>query len=216
MNKLIFILLFSLTLLSCNNDDTFNTNRKEIEISLNSKYSQKEMLSIVSKVGRKLERSTLANGTVNITESQAKQMIQPLVADGKLMQKQMLNQVKDLDYVTDSDIKEIENMTDEELASLSFIIAITQKYEEPDFNNVDGRKITSKDICWDKIKPCLLSALGVGGLKNIYNTIIIKGGVTTAELLPILKIIGKRYCAYTSLAFFIWDTVDCLHGYGVI
>ena len=107
MNKLIFILLFSLTLLSCNNDDTFNTNRKEIEISLNSKYSQKEMLSIVSKVGRKLERSTLANGTVNITESQAKQMIQPLVADGKLMQKQMLNQVKDLDYVTDSDIKEI-------------------------------------------------------------------------------------------------------------
>ena len=114
MNKLIYILLFSLTLLSCNNDDTFNTNRKEIEISLNSEYSQKEMLSIVSKVGRKLERSTLANGTVNITESQAKQMIQPLVADGKLMQKQMLNQVKELDYVTDSDIKEIENMTDEE------------------------------------------------------------------------------------------------------
>lgn len=72
-----------------------------------------------------------------------------------------------------------------------------------------------------ELRPCLTSAIGLVNMKNIFKIIFISGGVTSGgvtsgEIITLVKVIGKRYVGYASLALFIWDTVDCLRGRGVI
>lgn len=210
--NIILLSIIAIVLNSCNND--LDMKQKSIELEVNSKYSRQEMIDIISRLGNNLTRAVNENGEVKLTESQAHEMLQPLIDDGKQMQTELLRQIKNTDYASDNDIMAIEYMSDEELASLSFIIAVSK--DNDNFDMVNGRQVVSEHVFNAKIKPCLLAALGVGSIKNIYNTIIIKGGISTAELLPILKIIGKRYCAYVSLVFFIYDVVDCLQANGVL
>ena len=210
--NIILLSIIAIVFNSCNND--LDMKQKSIELEVNSKYSRQEMIDIISRLGNNLTRAVNENGEVKLTESQAHEMLQPLIDDGKQMQTELLRQIKNTDYASDNDIMAIEYMSDEELASLSFIIAVSK--DNDNFDMVNGRQVVSEHVFNAKIKPCLLAALGIGSIKNIYNTIIIKGGISTAELLPILKIIGKRYCAYVSLAFFIYDVVDCLQANGVL
>lgn len=215
--KLTIALAFTVIISSCsnNNDEEVINSKEIISVEIESRYNRNEMLQMIYTIGNKLEKCTRSDGTVSITEADASAMLKPLVEDGKQIQASMIKQIKDNSLAYSDEIEYVSSFSDSELASLSFIVAVCT---EPHDVNIDGQMgyaITIETFN-TYIRPCIVSALGVQNIKSIINTILVKGGVSTTELLPLLKIIGKRYVAYTALAFFIWDTVDCLHNNGFI
>ena len=49
-----------------------------------------------------------------------------------------------------------------------------------------------------ELRPCLTSAIGLVNMKNIFKTIFISGGVTSGEIITLVKVIGKRYVPLTN------------------
>ena len=200
---------------SCAYNGEENTVIGEVErYNISSQYSSKEIIDIVNSWDCILNHSTRSDGAVILSEEEAEIILSPLINDGKIIQSSMLKQIDKDNFSMDEIEKreEIANLSNEELATLSFLIAITS--EKVDVENTTSRMTTTEFL--QELRPCLTSAIGLVNMKNIFKTIFISGGVTSGEIITLVKVIGKRYVGYASLAFFIWDTVDCLRGRGVI
>ncbi|GEM_PF-1749140 len=206
------VLFVFISFCSCNGENYITEKKSTFKII--SRYSSEDIVEIVNSWEGNLNHSTRSDGAVTLSENEAEIILSPLIDDGKIIQSSMLKQI-DMENPTKDDIEirnEIANFSNEELATLSFLIAITS--EKKDVENADPR-MKATDII-QELRPCLVSAIGLVNLKNIFKTIFVSGGVTSGEIITLVKVIGKRYVGYASLAFFIWDTIDCLHGRGVL
>ena len=201
---LAFVLFSIYTLCSCENEDTC------LEVSVQSRFNKADILKRAEKLDSMITISTRSDGGIMMTELQAQEVLLPLVDDGKQIQTSIMEQIydNDMDVAIEEQYNEIKNLTDQQLATLSFIVALS---------NDSTASAQRSDLSLDLIIKCAASVSGIYQIKNSINLIILKGGVTATELLPLLKIVGKRYIGgYVAIAIFIVDTVDCLEGVGVL
>lgn len=87
------------------------------------------------------------------------------------------------------------DLTDPELAELSFIISATSQINTV---GVDG----------DKIYSCLSAAVGVGAVRDlIQNTAALASAQVASE---ILILIGKRTLGWIGVGFMVYEFSECV------
>jgi hypothetical protein len=132
------------------------------------------------------------------TENEMQVILQPLIANGELIHNAMINEItitNEFQNLTEIEKQEILNLTDEQLAELSFIVNF--QYQT---NSVD----------WERVRSCASFALGISGIRNLYLNTAALGTVET--MIGALKLIGKRYLGYVGVALMIYDFGDCVYG----
>lgn len=128
--------------------------------------------------------------------------LKPLITDGKVIQEQMIEQAKVIESISDSDIYFIHNISEKDLATLSFIVY--------NLNKINDDSVT-RSISPDRLRDCLGFALGVSTIKELS----VKGIVTATTLRRALFAVGKRYLGYIGVVLMIADFNDCIKGYSI-
>ena len=183
---------------SCNNDECVETEKVETEmneslLNLETSLSQSDYEQLSANL------STIVNTRASINDEQAcKNALLPLIKDGELIQKQILEQLssegsqKEInDYFTD--------LSEEQLATLSFLV-----YNINEMQN--SEEVNTRAVSMSRVRDCLSFALGISMIKEIG----LEGCITAATARQALIAVGKRYLGYIGLALMIADFADCI------
>lgn len=189
---------------SCSNEDDFKSVQKETSY-LKSNLTFDEVTSIAGKVEQQIQRTTRSDGTITITENQAKTLLNPFIEDGKKIRFQIKEESKTAisleNALTKEELEFLDSLNDKELATLSLIALANSKNNTP---NKQG------DLTKEDILDCLGAAIGIAGsIKSLEIT-----GLLTAKTgLAVLKAVASRYClGYISLAICVYNFVDCIEN----
>lgn len=144
-----------------------------------------------------------------LVETDFKGKLTPLVEDGKCIRDQIVSQAK-VNKNLREDIQFYENLSEEELATLSFIYHSIE-LQGADIDMLEA-KISGLSVSqqkkMDQIMSCLSVAVGISSLKELG----VKGVVNAITVRQAIIAIGKRFLGYVGLAIMIYDFVDCMGG----
>lgn len=134
-------------------------------------------------------------------EEEMRIILEPLVENGRSLHNEIISQIDlyDPQYeLTQEDIDEIQNLNDEQLAQLSFVMSTTYSnvasYGGPD----------------PTVRACLAVAVGIAGLYDlIANTAALGAAETT---IAALRLLGRRYLGWIGVGLMIYDFMDCYYG----
>ncbi|WP_396179785.1 hypothetical protein [Flavobacterium sp.] len=200
MKKVIFGIIATVILTS----SIFTSCSKEEEVKNEFNYSKlllkpEQINAVIVDIENYKKRNENLKSTNRInTENEMQVILQPLIANGELIHNAMINEItttNEFQNLTEIEKQEILNLTDEQLAELSFIVNF--QYQT---NNVD----------WDRVRSCASFALGISGIRNLYLNTAALGTVET--MIGALRLIGKRYLGYVGVALMIYDFADCVYG----
>lgn len=133
-------------------------------------------------------------------ENEMQIILQPLIENGEIIHNAMINEIKstiEFQNLTFAEQQEILNLTDEQLAELSFVVNFQYQAQS---NSVD----------WERVRSCASFALGISGIKSLYTNTLALGTVET--MIGALQLIGKRYLGYIGVALMVYDFADCVYG----
>lgn len=193
------ILVFSACFISfsCSDDDSFNTKDK---FSI-QKFALSE--NQVNNIGKQIKDIQQIGAISKMSQKQlnyeAEIILQPMVDSGQEIHDEMLNFLErsgELDNLSESEINQISNLTDEQLIELSFISYNQYQY-------------TNSSVDWGQVRSCASFALGIQGIRSLYTNTLALGTVET--MIGALKLIGKRYLGCIGVALMIYDFADCLY-----
>ena len=219
---------------SCTSEtEITNTNQ---EIIATSTLSRQELNKIAEIIGEEIENSVVPDssaldpatkrvancissvsnssscspGTVTLTEAKAQQLITPLVNDGVAIRNSIKVQNENQRVLTDEDILFLDELDDLDLATMSFVVALSSEGSLDDFKqDIDNKVITKQD--WDEyIYPCLSAAFGIPSLKTYGDWILVKDGISAVKFIPFMKTLAKHYGGYFGIALTIYGTYNCL------
>ena len=172
----------------------FDTKPLSFKVIENISASIKEMKSF----------QTTSIKSSKFNESQIKNIIKPLVENGKQIHNELIEHLRSSPAWTSLSIQEKElliNFRDVQFAELSLVFVELQ-------NNITLRE----DDTWNSVRSCLSGALGFGEL--YYLLIENPRGLATARgTFALLKHIGGRYLGYIGLGLAILDFADCISKY---
>lgn len=194
MMSIILFACVSMTVTSCSNEEERLENVTHV---LQSQISRQEMKSIQQSIIKKIQTRT-RSGFNELTEEEAEELLIPLYESGLSLQEQILSAIEaNPSEFTNTDIEMIENLEEDQLATLGFIVA------ELEFENEES---ILEAVSSSSVKDCIAVALGISTIKNIG----INGLISAKTGMQIVWQIGKRYLGYVGLAWAIWDFVDCV------
>lgn len=183
---------------SSNTEETYPLSSDLETFSVNTPYlSVAEMIGIVENLKNR-DGFGIIDDSVLITNA-----IRPLVENGRLLHIELVSKLEDSNQwllLSDETKDSILNMTDLQLAQLSFIYSI--------FNTDFERDAINRGMSADVIKDCIGVVLGLNGLKDIYYSIT--AGHTYQSAIKLLQWIGKRYLSYALVAWMVWDFINCV------
>jgi hypothetical protein len=133
-------------------------------------------------------------------ENEMQIILQPLIENGEIIHNAMINEIKstiEFQNLTFAEQQEILNLTDEQLAELSFVVNFQYQAQS---NIVD----------WERVRSCASFALGISGIRSLYTNTLALGTVET--MIGALQLIGKRYLGYIGVALMVYDFADCVYG----
>lgn len=194
-----FILVFCVCFISfsCSEDDSYNIDE---EFSINKFALSESQLNNIRKQIIDIQQiravSKMSQKQLNY---EAENILKPMVDNGREIHNEMLTFLErngELDKLTESEINEISNLTDEQLIELSFVTYNQYQY-------------TKSSIDWGRVRSCASLALGIQGIRSLYTNTLALGTVET--MIGALKLIGKRYLGYIGIALMIYDFADCLY-----
>lgn len=213
MAKLAFFtfFLFTIGFISCTNEDavstTTNKESSSIEICVDELTIQ-ECNNVSARISRIINNSTRATGE-ELTEGEAKIVLQPLTTNGKSLQKQFLLQ-KDLLELTPEETKDIESMTKEQLTEMAFT-----------FNTIYNNAASTQSISSNDIVDSLMHAtgisdvadliregFGVSGVRNYYSGT--KMLISAKSAKQFIKAFAKRTAGWVGVAWMVYDFGDCI------
>jgi hypothetical protein len=203
MKKFIFSLIATITLTGA----LFTScSTEEVQIKKSFDYSAillkpEQLNTVMSNIEKYKERSQKSK-TLNEqnAENEMQIILQPLIENGEVIHNAMINEITstiEFQNLTFPEQQEILNLTDEQLAELSFIVNFQYQAQ-------------SASVDWDRARSCASFALGIGGIKALYANTLALGTVET--MIGALKLIGKRYLGYIGVALMIYDFTDCVYG----
>lgn len=159
------------------------------------------------KIWHAIKYSSRAAGN-ELTASEATQMLQPFIDDGRMIQQQIL-QNKDKYHLTIDESQAMMRMTDAQLAEMSFTLSTI-------YNDAVAQGVSQDDIV-----DCLLHATGI---ENIADFLMFLGeGTATGQYITgtrllinaktakdIIWAFGKRTVGIIGVAFMVYDFADCI------
>ena len=165
--------------------------------------------------------SPITRGYGEESEENAKEIMQPLVADGEQIIEQIIEAIDTENLeVSQEDIELLENFSEEQLAALSFIVYNIDE-NNPIFGyivNTDGDinpEILDQSYTISQIMDCLVEAFGLNIARDVYN--YIKGTkmlMTATNALKIAKALGIRTWGWASIAYSTYEFAICLKNSG--
>jgi hypothetical protein len=203
MKKYIFGLIATITLTgtlftSCSTDEV--EVRKSFDYStvlLKPEQLNTVMYNIENYKKRSQNSKTLDKQNA---ENEMQIILQPLIENGEAIHNAMINEITstiEFQNLTFTEQQEILNLTDEQLAELSFIVNFQYQAQ-------------SDSVDWDRIRSCASFALGISGISSLYTNSLALGTVET--MIGALKLVGKRYLGYVGVALMVYDFADCVYG----
>lgn len=194
LSLVVMLILVTPIFTSCSNEEVKVENK---EFDYSKLLLKSEVLNDVLLKIENYKNSSEQFRTIN-NEQEIITILQPLIQNGQIIHNAMVNQIistEDFQNLTELEQQEILNLTDEQLAELSFIVNFQYQTESVD---------------WDRVRSCASFALGVSGIRNLYLNTAALGTVQT--MIGALKLIGKRYLGYVGIALMIYDFTDCVYG----
>lgn len=196
---------------ACNNEGIDPVPAAEQQDSMfcyESSITTEEYNDITNQIHNAIKYSTRATGE-ELTEEEARIVLKPFVRDGLQLQNQILLQQNELG-LTSTEVSEIENMTEDQLAEMSFT-----------FQTIYNSAVRTQSISQQDIIDCLLTALGVNGIVDGFETLFeaksfrryISGTkmlITAKNAKQLLMAFGKRTAGWVGIAYMVYEFGDCL------
>lgn len=159
------------------------------------------------KIWHTIKYSSRAAGN-ELTASEATQMLQPFIDDGRMIQQQIL-QNKDKYHLTVDESQAMMRMTDAQLAEMSF--TLTTVYNDA----------VTQGVSQDDIIDCLMHATGVEDIVDLYKLLDDGGNlglyITGTRLLmtantarKIVTAFATRTMGIVGVALMVYDFADCI------
>lgn len=173
-------------------------------IYLHSSLSNAQMLSVGQEVMQIMSKCSRMDGSLQLTEGQAKNVLKPLINDGYKIRSDLKlypnNKVNLSEQLTQDDYDLLNSLDDCQLAALSLI----------SYTNTAGTTVLANGtLTTSDVFNCIGSALGIG---SSVCSLGVQGLISAKTGLAILKAMAKRYCfGYISLAICVYQFVDCIH-----
>lgn len=196
MKTLKFLILLVIVVLLPNCSYLHNDVIEETkEVSIESSISNETFQEILSEINLKFTK-TRSDGSFDLGDEEASQILDPLILDGKNIQDIIIKTVSiEESDISEEDLLNLMNLTEPELATLSFIVY------QLNSNNIETRAVDT-----DRVLSCLGVAVGISSIKNLS----LSGLVTAKTAMQVAKAVGKRYLGYIGVAIMIYDFADCI------
>lgn len=202
-----FMVVFTIGVVSCTNDvneDSIADENDSSIVFIESSISVNQMDSLSNVIKNVINSSTRSLGC-ELTENEAKQILKPLINDGKNIQRQLLDKKTIVGFNT-HELNFVKDMTDVQLAELSFT-----------FNYVYKNSMNESQIL-----ECLKYAIGLQGLSDlikngpeIYGLSQYYNGtrmlMTAKTARQIICAFAKRTLGWVAIAWMIYDFSDCMN-----
>lgn len=202
-----FMVVFTIGVVSCTNDvnEDFIADENDSSIVfIESSISVNQMDSLSNVIKNVINSSTRSLGC-ELTENEAKQILKPLINDGKNIQRQLLDKKTIVGFNT-HELNFVKDMTDVQLAELSFT-----------FNYVYKNSMNESQIL-----ECLKYAIGIQGLSDLAKNEIEIYGIsqyyngtrmlmTAKTARQIICAFAKRTLGLVGIAWMIYDFSDCMN-----
>lgn len=208
-----FMVVFTIGVVSCTNDvneDSIADKNDSSIVFIESSISVNQMDSLSNVIRNVINSSTRSLGC-ELTENEAKQILKPLINDGKNIQRQLLDKKNIVGFNT-HELDFVKDMTDDQLAELSFTFNCVYK------NSMNESQTEKSSKVWD----CLLYAIGIQGISDLvkdgieinalcqyYNGTRMLMTAKTAR--QIICAFAKRTWGLVGIAWMIYDFSDCMN-----
>ncbi|MTI89200.1 MAG: hypothetical protein FH748_14690 [Balneolaceae bacterium] len=128
------------------------------------------------------------------------EVLKPLVQKGNDYRKKIVeNSTENNQY-----LKDLENLSDEELAMVGFLSLFEKEMENKKRMKVAG------NIDGGRIMSCLSIATGYSSIKAVLD---VSGLMSARTLIAAVKAIGKRYLGYIGVAILVYSFADCMGAF---
>lgn len=168
-------------------------NDYELQTSNEFKVPKGLELNKIIEIGEELspvlgkdEKSDGLSFSIDFSDPEIEQILNPLVENGRRIHRDLLNQVFTSSVaktLSEEEIEKITNLSNQELAELSLMISIIQQTTDKNsdvFSNANHR--INEDVDWDRIRSCASGALGVVVVKELVkNTAALASAEVAAE-----------------------------------
>ena len=208
-----FMVVFTIGVVSCTNDvneDSIADKNDSSIVFIESSISVNQMDSLSNVIRNVINSSTRSLGC-ELTENEAKQILKPLINDGKNIQRQLLDKKNIVGFNT-HELDFVKDMTDDQLAELSFTFNCVYK------NSMNESQTEKSSKVWD----CLLYAIGIQGISDLVKDGIEIYGLsqyyngtrmlmTAKTARQIICAFAKRTWGLVGIAWMIYDFSDCMN-----
>lgn len=206
--KVTLIGVMASIIVSCQSDTsvdepTVNAMGKTFELtsSMSDEDFMATCVAVKSQVGS-LSRAT------QLTEAEAKQVMQPLVNDGLQLKTQIVRQVE-LDPSLSAEAAYFKDLSEEDCAALSFVFhSMKEVGMDTDIvaGAIDKNGSQTMSAKTDRILHCLAVAVGYDFMKKLT----VKGVISAVTVCQAIIAIGKRYLGYVGVVLMVADFVGCV------
>lgn len=207
LSSVFLTIILSLVITGCNNNEDVNLSKAGNDIvDVKSSINKAESVTMIKSIGAIVESKTRSDGALTLDDEEAREMMEPYVADGQEIQTTIIEQLEEQCPDDAELIAAYEELSEEELAVMSYIISLTTPG--------DGETQDVSEYKVGQVMSCISAGLGFVDLSDTWEGITMKGitAVSARQLLPFVKFIGKHYLGWVSVALFAWDVYCCLEG----
>lgn len=207
LSSVFLTIILSLVITGCSKNEDVSLSKTGNDIvEVKSSISKAESVTLIKNIGTVVESKTRSDGALTLDEDEAREMMEPYVTDGQEIQTSIIEQLGEQCPDDAELIAAYEDLNEEELAVMSYIISLTTP-GEGETQDVSEYKV-------GQVMSCIGAGLGIADLSGTWEWITMKGitSISARQLLPFVKFIGKHYLGWVSVAIFAWDVYCCLEG----
>ncbi|OEK02316.1 hypothetical protein BFP97_12655 [Roseivirga sp. 4D4] len=208
MKKYLLSLSIILLLQSCSID---NTAPSELEMDLTHLIlDQQSFLAVVNNItdypNFSSKKSSIVDGNSTIPESDLEEILNPLIENGEVIHSEMRAIIYTSEVYNELSVPErdalhaeIDELSDDQLAELSFVFNISY-YIDQDVNS---------EIDWDRLISCASAAVGISSIQAIIQNNL--GAATIETMIGALKHVGKRYLGWIGVGLMVYEFINCVY-----
>lgn len=202
-----FMVVFTIGVVSCTNDvneDSIADENDSSIVFIESSISVNQMDSLSNVIKNVINSSTRSLGC-ELTENEAKQILKPLINDGKNIQRQLLDKKTIVGFNT-HELNFVKDMTDVQLAELSFTFNYVYKNSMNESQILEYLKYA---IGLQGLSDLIKNGPEIYGLSQYYNGTRMLMTAKTAR--QIICAFAKRTLGWVAIAWMIYDFSDCMN-----
>jgi len=209
-NPLFLLMLACLLLAGCSSNEDLHPTSDSFDIS-EVVLPKSQFISVLNRLEKFKNPDLLSSnsqkaGEMLVEESELVNTLSPLLENGLTIHSEFKSQIYNSDlYASFSPEEkaalhaEIEELNDDQLVELSFIVNV----------NYYRESLGSESIDWDRVISCAGAAVGISAIKEIIKNNL--QAATVETMIGALKHVGKRYLGWIGVGLMIYEFVKCVY-----